>query len=479
MDNTDSHEQTNAEKKTWVKPSITPLRSGLLNKSGAPRHPVWCESIDDIPVAKLLEEYNSPLFVVSEKTLRKNIRRLKNAFHSRYPKVTFGWSYKTNYLGAVCNILHQEGSLAEVVSTFEYEKARQLGVPGDCIIFNGPHKTREALERAIHEGAHIHIDHLDELYLLEDISNSLHQDVNVAIRLNFDTGYTEQWSRFGFNLESGQALDTVWRIHSSDHLRLTGLHSHIGTFVTEPLAYQIQVKLMCGFMNEIESKVGCLIQYIDIGGGFASMNSLQGIYLPPEQVVPSIEQYAEAICDTMLELTHDRENRGCGRPLLVLETGRAVVDDAEVLISTVVANKHLPDGRRATIMDAGVDHLFTAFWYNHDVTPTRHLPGRPEETVLYGPLCMNIDVMRSSIMLPPLNIDDSLIFSPVGAYNNTQWLQFIEYRPNVVLIQNDGQISLIREAENLDTIIQQERIPDDLQNPYPDGAPHNTFKNNH
>ncbi len=467
------------EKKTWVKPSITPLRSGLLNKAGAPRHPLWRDNIDGVPIVQMLEQYGSPLFVLSEHKLRQNSRRIKNAFSVRYPEVVFGWSYKTNYLAAVCNTLHQEGSLAEVVSSFEYEKARALGVPGDCIIFNGPHKSRDALERAIEESAHIHIDHLDELFLIEDIANTLQKNVDVTIRLNFDTGYTEQWSRFGFNVESGQAIDAAWRIHGSEHIRLTGLHSHIGTFVTEPLAYKTQVKIMCDFMNEVESKIGCSIKYIDIGGGFASMNSLQGTYLPPEQVVPSIEQYAEAICDTLLELTHDRENRGCGRPVLVLETGRAMVDNAESLISTVVANKHLPDGRRSSVLDAGVNDLFTAFWYNHEVTPTRQLPGRPEETVLYGPLCMNIDVMRNSIMLPPLNVGDTLVFGSVGAYNNTQWLQFIEYRPNIVMVLEGGEVSLVRAAENLAVMTQQEQIPDSLQNPYPTGAPHNLFKQVH
>lgn len=462
-------------RKTWVKPSITPLRSGMLNKSGTARHAIWRDTIDGVPVTRLIEDYGSPLFVVSEHTLRHNIKRIKNAFATRYPKVVFGWSYKTNYLGAVCNTLHQEGSLAEVVSRFEYEKARSLGVPGDCIIFNGPNKTRDILERAVNEGAHIHIDHLDELYLLEDIASTCNKPVNVTIRLNFDTGYVEQWSRFGFNVESGQALDAAWRIASSKQLNLTGLHSHIGTFVLEPLAYKAQVKIMCDFMNEVESKTGCSIHYLDIGGGFASMNSLQGIYLPPEQVIPSIEQYAETICDTLLELTHDRESRGCGRPVLILETGRAVVDDCESLITSVVANKHLPDGRRAVILDAGVNHLFTAFWYNHDVSPTRHLAGRPEETVLYGPLCMNIDVMRNSIMLPPVNIGDTLLFTPVGAYNNTQWLQFIEYRPSVVMIQEDGEVSVIRVGENLQIVTQQERLPAHLTEPFPTGAPHDVL----
>ncbi len=472
MDTRENDRTESIVKEPWVKPSLTPLRSGLLNKMGAARHTLWRDNIDGVPINNLLEDYGSPLFVISEHTLRQNAKRIKNAFSTRYPKVVFGWSYKTNYLGAVCNTLHQEGSLAEVVSGFEYEKARHLGVPGDCILFNGPNKTRVFLERAINEGAHIHIDHLDELYLIEEIATTLDKVVDVTIRLNFDTGYTEQWSRFGFNVESGQALDAAWRIVSSDYMNLVGLHSHIGTFVLEPLAYKTQVKIMCDFMHEMEDKTGCTIHYLDIGGGFASMNSLQGIYLPPEQVVPSIEQYAEAICDTLLELTHDRETRGCGRPMLVLETGRAVVDDAEVLISSVVANKHLPDGRRAVVLDAGVNHLFTAFWYNHDVFPTRHLSGRPEETVLYGPLCMNIDVMRNSVMLPPLNVGDNLVFSHVGAYNNTQWLQFIEYRPNVVMIQENGNVSLVRAAENLEIVIQQEKVPDHLKEAFPAGAPH-------
>lgn len=465
-------------KKVWVKPTVTVLHTGTINKFGAMRHEQWQESIDDVPIKDLVEKYGSPLFVISEKRLRKNARRLQRAFKARYPQILFGWSYKTNYLGAVCNVFHQEGVCAEVVSAFEYQRARSLGVPGHCILFNGPYKPREILEQAVKEKAHIHIDHLDELYLLEDIAHEAGKEVPVTIRLNFDTGYTEPWSRFGFNVESGQAMDVAWRICSSRYLKLTGLHSHIGTFVTEPEAYRAQIRIMCDFMQAVEEKTQCEIEYLDIGGGFASLNSLQGIYLPPEQVVPSIEQYAEAICDTLTELTHERAAQGRPRPTLVLETGRAMVDDAEMLVSSVVANKHLPDGRRGVVMDAGVNVLFTSFWYNHDVKPTRQLSGKPEETVLYGPLCMNIDVLRHNIMIPPLNVGDMLVFSPAGAYNNTQWMQFIEYRPNVVMISMDGNVNVVRNRENLAVVTGQEILPGHLQDAYPKGAPHNVFSGN-
>jgi diaminopimelate decarboxylase len=453
------------QRKPWIKPSIVMHRSGLVNKFGAIKRELWQSELEGIPVRSLVSDFGSPLFVISEQKLRDNAQRLMRAFSSRYPSVQYAWSYKTNYLGAVCNVLHQEGAWAEVVSEFEYDKARALGMPGERILFNGPHKSKAVIERAVQEGAHIHIDHLDELYLIEAVAKGLARKVDVTIRLNFETGFTENWSRFGFNVESGQAMDAAWRIANSEHLKLTGLHSHIGTFVLDHRAYGAQARIMCAFMNDVEQRTGCEIQSLDIGGGFASHNALQGIYLPPEQVVPSTDQYAEEICNPLLEATYERVARGRPLPTLFLETGRAVVDDAASLIATVVANKKLPDGRRCVIVDAGVNLLFTAFWYNHQVTPTRELAGAPEETVIVGPLCMNIDVIRHSILLPPMAVGDTLILSPVGAYNMTQWLQFIEYRPNVVMIHPDREVSVIRGAENLDYVTALEHLPAHLASP--------------
>ena len=83
-----------------------------------------------------------------------NIARSTTPLSRRYPNLAFAWSYKTNYLAAICAVMHQEGALAEVVSEMEYAKARALGVPGEQIIFNGPLKPRAALERAVADGRH-------------------------------------------------------------------------------------------------------------------------------------------------------------------------------------------------------------------------------------------------------------------------------------------------------------------------------------
>ncbi len=467
--------------KVWVEPVFTPHNIGSMNKFGRGGDVAkdYIDNIDGVAVKALVEKYGSPLFVTSEEKLRGNIRSLKNAFANRYPNVIHGWSYKTNYTSAICNVMHQEGSWAEVVSEFEYEKARHLGVPGDKIIFNGPHKSPRILERAIKEGAKIHVDHYEELQCIESIGRDLNRTVPVTLRLNFDTGYSETWSRFGFNLENGEAINAAHFINHSSNLKLTGLHSHIGTFILEPRAYSAQVEIMCGFMARVESETESHIEYLDIGGGFASRNALQGVYLPPEQVVPSLDQYAEAITKTLLKAVGKRAARGLPVPTLVLESGRAMVDDAQVLLTSVAARKRLPDGRKAIIVDAGVNLLFTGFWYHHPLKLTQEISGLREETVIYGPLCMNIDIVRQSVQLPPLNTGDILHISPVGAYNNTQWLQFIEYRPAVVMVHSpvpgsgvspeageEPEVSVIREAENLEVMNAQDRLPSHLLTPF-------------
>jgi diaminopimelate decarboxylase len=447
-------------KRGWEPPYITPHRHDNNKFGRRASRDNCCQRIDGIDVDYLMERYGSPLFIASERRLRENVRRVRTAFERHYQPVVHGWSYKTNYTSAVCSILAQEGSWAEVVSAFEYEKARALGVPGERIIFNGPCKKRPILERAIAERARLHVDHLDELELIERIARERGEVVPVTLRLNFNTGYTDPWSRFGFNLESGQAHSAATRIKRSPNLHLTGLHSHIGTFILETRAFAEQVRLMCGFMKAVEADGGCLIDTIDIGGGLPSRNALQGIYLPPEQAVPAVEEFAAAICAALEEGLTDRD---LPRPTLIIESGRAVVDDAISLATTVVGTKRLPDGRPAAVLDAGINAMLTALWYHHPVKLTKPKEGDREDTVLYGPMCMNIDVMRHSVQLPPLNAGDTLVFNPVGAYNNTQWLQFIEYRPAIVLVHADGDHSVIREAEVLADMNRHDRLPPHLQ----------------
>ena len=444
----------------YERPVIKPYHAGVMNPQGTKTVHTPMTHIDGVPVATIVDRYGSPCFVISERLIRKQQRAALAAFTSRYPDVRFAWSYKTNYLDAVCRVFHQEGSWAEVVSPFEYQKARRNGIDGSRIFFNGPDKSDASLEVAIRESAAIHIDHLDELYRIVDIAGRLRMRAVVAIRVNMDVQVTPTWDRFGFNYENGAAWDAVRRIlEHRDTMRLAGLHCHIGTYMMSAEAYRHTAVKLSLLANSIRTEFAIPLDYIDLGGGFASHNTLHSAYMPAEDTNPTIDQYAEAITQGLLA-TLDRTR---GLPMLVLETGRYLIDDAGFLIGTVLANKRLADGRKATIIDVGVNLMFTSFWYKHRIAPAQAFSEFNEETVLYGPLCMNIDVIRESCTLPPLLPGDRLVIERVGAYNMTQWMQFISMRPAVTMVMEDGTLELIRQPETLDYLQQVERVPEKLR----------------
>jgi diaminopimelate decarboxylase len=447
------------EKQRYERPILKKLEMGMPGKFGVAANLPPTTHIDGISVDSLVETYGSPVFILSEKTIRSVFKRAKKAFTTRYPKVQFAWSYKTNYLNAVCRIYYQEGSWAEVVSGFEYDKAIANGVQGQHIIFNGPDKSATYLEKAIRNDSIIHIDHLDELYTIIELTEKLAKKPKVAIRVNMDTGIQPMWDRFGFNYENGQAWDALNKIMHSGKLDLVGLHTHIGTFIMSPQAYGVAAQKLADLTIGIRQKYNHTIKYIDLGGGFTSANTLKGFYYPGSDTNPTFDDYAEAITSALLNTQFTPDNL----PLLILETGRALIDEAGYLLGTVIANKRLSTGKRTTIVDIGINLLFTSFWYEHKLTPARHYSQYTEATTVYGPLCMNIDVIRENVNLPLLNKGDHFVIHHVGAYNMTQWMQFITLRPKIVLIDQDGTAHVIRDNETMDNVMSMEHLPPHLK----------------
>ena len=436
------------DKKAYQKPTINKLDFVMSSKYGSPLKTQKIRTeIDGVSVNELTQKFGSPIFVFSQRALEEKYKTLYSAFSSRYPDVVFGWSYKTNYLNEVCKVFHNMGAIAEVVSEFEYQKARALGIKGEDIIFNGPYKPYEDLKIAVQEGAKIHVDNLFELNDLEDIADELNIKIKVAIRINMDTGVYPQWSRFGFNYESGEAYEAVKRMYDGGKLELMGIHSHIGTFMLDANAYkQATIKIM-QLKDQVEREFDATIDYIDLGGGFASKSNLKGVYQSADVIVPTADDYAEAITTVIYEM-----NKSEKLPRLYLETGRAMVDEAGYLLTSVHGYKRFPDGKKGYILDAGVNLLYTSTWFNFNIELDKHYEGENEPSLLNGPLCMNIDVIEESLMLPPLDRGTIISISPVGAYNYTQAMQFIRYKPAVVLIDNDGKAKVIKEIDDLETL---------------------------
>jgi len=436
------------EKLTYQKPTINKIDFAMSSKYGSPiRTQKIRTEIDGVSVNELTQKFGSPLFVFSQTKIEELYHNLYSAFSTRYPNVQFGWSYKTNYLNEICKIFHDLGSCAEVVSEFEYQKARALGVEGKDIIFNGPYKPYADLKIAVEEGAKIHVDNLFELDDLEKIADELNINIPVAIRINMDVGVYPQWSRFGFNYENGDAYEAIAKMYASKKISLVGIHSHIGTFMLDANAYKMATTKIMQLKEQVERDFSATISYIDLGGGFASKSNLKGIYQSTDVIIPTADDYAEAITNVIYEL-----NKSDELPKLYLETGRALIDEAGYLLTSVHGYKRFPDGKKGYILDAGVNLLYTSTWYNFTIETDKHYEGDNEPSILNGPLCMNIDVIEENLLLPPLERGSVLSISPVGAYNYTQAMQFIRYKPAAVLINKEGVARCIKEVDDLETV---------------------------
>lgn len=443
-----------AVKDTYEKPMVTRHSPYALGKhAGMVFDAMPFKEIDGFAVENLLEKYGSPLYVISENTLRNRFREFRDAFVSRYPDTTIAYSFKTNYLSAICAILAQEGAWAEVVSGFEYDIAEDLGIPGNQIVFNGPYKPTQDLTRAVENRSIINVDSFNELYQLEEISRRNNEVVEIGLRVNMQLN-APTWDKFGFNLESGQAYEACRKASKAGWLKVKGLQCHAGTYLADPTIYTNLVTKLIDLGVRLEDEFGLEIEYLDLGGGYASPNTLHKHLMPGITTCPSFDQYAEAICSPLQKSL----DNFVGSPRLILEPGRAIVDECMFLLTTVVSTKRSALGAKTIIVDAGVNLLPTAFWFKHDISPIRSAGMSVEEVNICGPLCMQIDVLRQGIRLPPLQKGHTLVIKNTGAYNFSQSMQFIFTRPAIVLL-NNGKAEYVKLPETTQDIRRLERVP--------------------
>lgn len=418
-------------------------------------------ALDDIgDVRTLLQEFGSPLYILSEKMLRAQYRSFRDTFTAPGIDTVVAYSYKTNYLPAVCSILHQEGAWAEVVSGMEYDLARSLGVPGSKIIFNGPYKRPEELARAIKEEALINVDSFDELDLLISVAGSLGIAARTGLRINFQHG-RQSWTKFGMNADNGEAVEALHRVKKAGKkLRFEALHNHSGTFQVNPDIYSRAAQVLIAMARSARG-LGLSPSIADFGGGYPSNNRLKPAFDVPGGSGSSgqfLAPFAEAIAGPL-----SKARKAFGeRPTMVLEPGRALVDTAFRLACTVVARKNIAGQGEAVIVDAGVNLVPTAYWYDHGVNAAAdkdlHAALGAKPVAVFGPLCMQVDILRERAVLPAMSLGSPLVISNVGAYCITQSMQFIQPRPAVVMVGQNG-VEEIRRRETRSDIFGMDRIP--------------------
>ncbi len=405
----------------------------------------------------LVEKFGTPLYVMDEVRIRENFRKLKKAF-SGWPKLLICYAYKANNNLAICKILQQEGAGADVASLTELRIALKVGVPPEKIVFNGPNKSDEELTEAVENGILINLDSLDEFRRLLGILEKTGKKARIGFRINPNirpsthpyivAGARE--SKFGLDLESGEALEAYREAAKSGKVKLECVHCHIGSQILEAEPFIEEARKLAEFYAELRKFAP--VEMLDLGGGI-------GVPYQPDEKPAPLEEIAQGV---IREIKNTLEKHSVPLPILVLEPGRYLVADAGVLLTRVGACKERSWMPPWVYVDAGMNVLIRPALYgsyHHMELANRMNDPHDHEVNVAGPLCETSDILGNKRKLPKPKPGDVVAIFDVGAYGISMSSQHTGHgRPAMVLVSDKG-VALIRRREEPEDIIQFDSIP--------------------
>ena len=373
------------------------------------------------------------------------------------------YSYKTNCIPGVLTEIHKVGIGAEVISPYELWLAEQLKVPGSEVVYNGVNKTEESLIRAINmEVLATNVDSLSEIDRIVSVARRLKKKARVGVRLGFVPK-----AQFGFEIESGEAMEACRRIRqNSDWLELNTVHFCVASNVKESEAHRYFAQKSLEFIYALKEQLGLTIRYLDLGGGVGVPTSKNmsgaeyGLYrlfgcLPKapnpaefEDIDTFVYRINQSIVDTCARLNLEP-------PGLLFEPGRFVTSRCEFLLSTVLAIKEKTQGPKFVITDAGrLSITFPCDFEYHSILPANQENLSSKELYhVMGRICTSADWMVKNVLLPKLREEDVLATMDAGAYFSSYSSNFAFPRPAIVMVKEDGEVEVIRQAESFKHLV--------------------------
>jgi diaminopimelate decarboxylase len=275
-------------------------------------------------------------------------------------------------------------------------------------------------------------------------------DVDPKTHKHTTTGKKE--TKFGVDIERAERVFDQYR--NLKHLRMAGVHMHIGSPVYEIQPYIDATKKMTELIDRLTEK-GHKIEWFDMGGGFG-VN-----YIHPDQAHPPTD-HAKALLPFVL-----------GKPYkIALEPGRYIAGNAGILLTRVLYRK-MGGAKRFVIVDAGMNDLIRPMLYDsfHFIWPARpqaaNVPAKRDrdalpvdgETVdVVGPICESGDYLAKDRPLPQTKRGDLLAVFTAGAYGFAMSSNY-NNRPRVPEVLVDGaSFKVIRRRETLEDLVALERI---------------------
>ena len=253
-------------------------------------------SIAGVPVADIAAEFGTPLFVIDEDDFRSRCREIAAAFgggeNVRYAAKAF-------LCTEVARWIDQEGlSLDVATRRRDWPSHCTPAFPPERIALHGNNKSVDELTAAVNAGVgHVVVDSMIEIERLDEIAGAagVVQDVLVRVTVGVEahthefisTAHEDQ--KFGLSLASGAAMEAVRRVFATDHLRLVGLHSHIGSQIFDVAGFEIAAHRVIGLLRDVVAEFGVektsQMSIVDLGGGL-------GISYLPQDDPPPVHELA-------------------------------------------------------------------------------------------------------------------------------------------------------------------------------------------
>jgi diaminopimelate decarboxylase len=397
---------------------------------------------EETPLQRIAAELGTPVYIYSERTLRRHVRVFDEAFAS-LPHLTC-YAVKANSNLNVLRRFAEWGTGFEIVSGGELFRVLRSGGSARKVIFDGPGKTSEEIRFALDSGIlFFSVESAAELHLIQDIAFRGKKRAPVSIRANPDvdprthpyisTGM--QKHKFGVSLP--EAKELYRNARNLPNLDVVGITCHLGSQITEMGPFEEALTGIRKFILELKDD-GIAFKYLDFGGGL-------GISYNSEEP-PSLETYAASI---------GRAAKDLGLTV-ILEPGRVIVGNAGILLTRVLLRKN-QGPKKFVIVDAGMNDLIRPALYgsHHQLWP---VVARDEKEVvdIVGPICESSDFIARDREAPVLQAGDLLAVMSAGAYGFSLSSNYNSRPRAAEVLVTGGEYQVIRRRETYEDLIRLE-----------------------
>lgn len=368
----------------------------------------------NFPVEKF-KTLDTPFYYYDTDLLRTTLRTILEEA-GRYERYHVHYAVKANANPRLLSIIREYGLGADCVSGGEIRAALKVGFPADKIVFAGVGKADWEIRLGLEAGiCCFNVESLPELENIDALAGESGKVASVALRINpnvdahthhyITTGLSE--NKFGISTEHLEMI--LDRMASLAHVRLVGLHFHIGSQILDMDSF----KMLCNRINEIQEllyKRMTIVDIINVGGGLGV-----DYEQPDRQPVPDFAAYF-AVFHKHLKLRPKQH--------LFFELGRAVVCQCGSLITKTLYVKEGVN-KKFVIVDAGFTDLIRPALYQayHRIENiSSALP--PQEYDVVGPICESSDCFGKVVSLNETSRGDIIAIRSAGAYGEIMASQY-------------------------------------------------------